>query len=255
MRENRVVYLRFFADGKARYGLLGGKVISEITPDYFSDFRKTGKKYQLSKVRLLPPCQPSKVVAMGLNYLEHVKEMKMSIPLEPVIFIKPPSAVIGPGDDIVYPKSSGRVDFEGELAIVIKKKAKNVPFRRAGDYILGYTCLNDVTARDLQKTDGQWTRAKSFDTFAPLGPWIVDAVNPDNLKLETRVNGAVRQKANTNDLIFKIQEIVAFVSEVMTLAPGDVIATGTPPGVGPLKRGDTVSVKIEKIGTLTNSVA
>ena len=249
-----MIYLRFVAEGHAKYGILTGKTIHEITPNYFTAFKKTGKKYQLSKVKLLAPAQPSKIVALGLNYIEHAKELKMPIPFEPLMFLKASTSVIGPEDAIVYPPSSVRVDYEAELAIVIKKKAKNVPVNKAKDYILGYTCFNDVTARDLQKKDGQWTRAKSFDTFAPIGPWIVDGINPGNLKVETRLNGKRVQNSNTNDLIFKVEEIIYFVSHVMTLLPGDVIATGTPPGVGPMKKGDRVKIKIEKIGELVNKI-
>jgi 2-keto-4-pentenoate hydratase/2-oxohepta-3-ene-1,7-dioic acid hydratase in catechol pathway len=241
-------------DNRIKYGILSGKIIHEITPNYFTAFKKTGKKHHLSKVKLLAPAQPSKIIALGLNYIEHAKELKMPMPFEPLMFLKPPTAVIGPEDSIVYPKSSVKVDYEAELAVVIKKKAKNVPVNKAKDYILGYTCFNDVTARDLQKKDGQWTRAKSFDTFAPIGPWIVDGINPGNLKIETLLNGKRVQNSNTNDLIFKVEEIIYFVSHVMTLLPGDVIATGTPPGVGPMKKGDRVEVKIQKIGSLKNKV-
>jgi 2-keto-4-pentenoate hydratase/2-oxohepta-3-ene-1,7-dioic acid hydratase in catechol pathway len=249
-----MIYLRFQVEKKAKYGVLEEKTICEITPHFFGPFKKTGKKYPLSKVKLLPPCQPSKIIALGLNYIDHARELKMPIPLQPLVFLKASSAVIGTGDTIVLPSLSKRVDYEAELAVVIKKKAKNVSARSAMDYVLGYTCFNDVTARDLQDTDGQWARAKSFDTFAPTGPWIVDNINPLNLKIEALVNGKVRQRSNTGELIFKIDEMVAFVSAVMTLMPGDIISTGTPPGVGPLKTGDTVSVRIQKIGTLQNKV-
>jgi len=249
-----MIYLRFQDGSQGKYGILDGKTVYEITPNFYGLFKKTGKKYPLSKIKLLPPCQPGKVVALGLNYLAHIKEMKASMPMQPVIFMKPPSSVIGPNDLIVYPVSSGRVEYEAELGIVIKKKAKNIPARKSPEYILGYTCVNDVTARDLQKIDGQWTRSKSFDTFCPIGPWIADDIDPNDLRIETLVNGKVKQKANTDDLIFKIDEIVSFVSQVMTLNPGDVIATGTPPGVGPIVPGDKVEVKIQDIGTLTNKV-
>lgn len=212
-----------------------------------------GKGYDLEEVELLAPAEPSKVVCVGLNYVEHAKELKMSIPEEPIIFMKPPTAVIGPGSDIVMPRSSSQVDYEGELAVVIKDKCRNVPAREADDYILGYANFNDVTARDLQRRDGQWTRAKSFDTFAPMGPFVVD-LDPSNLAIETRVNGIVRQKSLTSDLIFSVPELVEFVSRIMTLLPGDVIATGTPPGVGSLSSGDVVEVEIEGLGTLRNGV-
>jgi 2-keto-4-pentenoate hydratase/2-oxohepta-3-ene-1,7-dioic acid hydratase in catechol pathway len=212
-----------------------------------------GKEYDLEEVKLLAPVDPSKVVCVGLNYVEHAKELKMDLPSEPIIFLKPPTAVIGPGADIVMPPSSGQVDYEGELAVVIKKRCKNVPAGRADEYILGYANFNDVTARDLQRKDGQWTRAKSFDTFAPMGPYVVD-LDPSSLKIQTRVNGEVRQSSSTSDLIFSVPELVEFVSEIMTLLPGDVIATGTPPGVGSLSAGDLVEVEIEGLGALRNGV-
>jgi len=212
-----------------------------------------GKEYDLEEVELLAPADPSKVVCIGLNYVEHAKELKMSLPSEPIIFLKPPTAVIGPGADIVMPPSSGQVDYEGELAVVIKERCRNVSAKKADDYILGYANFNDVTARDLQRKDGQWTRAKSFDTFAPMGPYVVDA-DPSNLKIQTRVNGRLRQSSNTSDLIFSVPELIEFVSEIMTLLPGDVIATGTPPGVGSLNAGDYVEVEIEGLGALKNGV-
>jgi 2-keto-4-pentenoate hydratase/2-oxohepta-3-ene-1,7-dioic acid hydratase in catechol pathway len=177
----------------------------------------------------------------------------MHLPEDPIIFIKPPSAAIGPGGEIIYPSSSKHVDYEGELAVVIGKRAKNISSSFASDYILGYTCFNDVTARDLQQKDGQWTRAKSFDTFAPLGPWIAD-IDPSELDIRTRVNGIFKQDSNTSDLIFSVPRLVEFISQIMTLEPGDVIATGTPPGVGPLKSGDVVEIEIEGIGVLRNFV-
>lgn len=250
-----MIYLRFQANGRdEKYGVLSGKTIQEITPNYFGPYKKTGKKYPLSKVKLLSPVNPSKIIALGLNYLDHARELRMPIPLQPLVFLKASSAVVGSGDNIVYPKSSNRIDYEAELAIVIKKKAKNVPEKKAMDYVLGYTCLNDVTARDIQSNDGQWARAKSFDTFAPIGPWIADSLNINDLKIETFLNGVCKQRSNTKDLIFKIEEIISFTSSIMTLYPGDVISTGTPPGVGPMKKGDTVKIRIQKIGDLVNRV-
>lgn len=247
-------YLRFLIDGRSAYGVARGTTISEITPHFFGPFKETGRTVPLAKARLLPPCLPGKIVALGLNYRDHALEMNMPLPSQPLVFLKAPSAIIGPEDRIVRPAMSRRLEYEGEMAIVIGKKAKNIPAGRARDYVLGFSCFNDVTARDLQKTDGQWARAKSFDTFAPLGPWIVDDVNPDRLRVETLVNGNKVQRSSTGELIFKVNEIVSFVSRVMTLLPGDVIATGTPPGVGPLRSGDRVEVRIEKIGTLANTV-
>ena len=249
-----MIYLRFTAGGRARYGLLDGKEVAEISSSYFGSFKKTGKIFPLSKIRLLMPCHPSKIVAMGLNYMEHARELKMAVPARPLLFLKAPSAVTGPNDKIVRPKVSKRVDYEGELAVVIKKKAKDVTPSKTKEYILGYTCFNDVTARDLQDLDGQWARSKSFDTFAPIGPWITSGIDADGLKIETLVNGKIKQESNTSNLIFKIDEMVSYVSKMMTLMPGDVIATGTPPGVGPLRSGDKVEVRIQKIGTLLNKV-
>jgi len=215
--------------------------------------RAGGDEYSLEEVELLAPAVPSKVVCVGLNYVEHAKELKMALPEEPIIFMKPPTAVIGPGAKIVMPPSSSQVDYEGELAVVIKERCRNVSAKEAGEYILGYANFNDVTARDLQRKDGQWTRAKSFDTFAPMGPYIVD-LDPSSLKIETRVNGFVRQKSSTSDLIFSVPKLIEFVSGIMTLLPGDVIATGTPPGVGSLSAGDVVEVEIEGLGILRNGV-
>jgi 2-keto-4-pentenoate hydratase/2-oxohepta-3-ene-1,7-dioic acid hydratase in catechol pathway len=231
--------------------LCGNEVLrGEVSGD---SIEAGGKGYDLEEVELLAPAEPSKVVCVGLNYVEHAKELKMDLPSEPIIFLKPPTAVIGPGADIVMPPSSGQVDYEGELAVVIKERCRNVPAGKADDYILGYANFNDITARDLQRKDGQWTRAKSFDTFAPMGPYVVDA-DPSNLKIQTRVNGSVRQSSSTSDLIFSVPELIEFVSEIMTLLPGDVIATGTPPGVGSLSAGDVVEVEIEGLGALKNGV-
>lgn len=212
-----------------------------------------GKEYSLEEVELLAPAEPSKIVCVGLNYVEHAKELKMALPEEPILFMKPPTAVIGPEAEIVMPPSSSQVDYEGELAVVIKERCRNVSAKEADEYIFGYANFNDVTARDLQRKDGQWTRAKSFDTFAPMGPYIVD-LDPSSLKIETRVNGSVRQKSSTSDLIFSVPELIEFVSGIMTLLPGDVIATGTPPGVGSLSAGDVVEVEVEGLGTLRNGV-
>jgi len=180
--------------------------------------------------------------------------MESATPSTPLIFLKPSTAVIGPNDAIILPPGCKRIDYEGELAVVVGKKAKNVPKGEAAKYILGYTCFNDVSDREAQVTDGQWTRAKGYDTFAPLGPWIETDISPGGLKLETYVNGELRQSASTSELLFSVPELLSFISHVMTLLPGDVIATGTPEGVGPLKPGDIVEVKIEKIGTLKNPV-
>jgi 2-keto-4-pentenoate hydratase/2-oxohepta-3-ene-1,7-dioic acid hydratase in catechol pathway len=212
--------------------------------------------YELAELRILPPASPSKIVCIGLNYRDHARELSMRIPDDPVLFIKPPSAVIGHGDKIIYPASSSRVEYEAELAIVICKRCKNISAERAEDVIAGYTCFDDVTARDLQQKDGQWTRAKSFDTFAPFGPYLAspNELDVSNAKITCRVNGITRQESSTSNLIFDVPYIIEFITEIMTLEVGDVIATGTPPGVGEIHRGDTVEVEIQGIGTLINEV-
>jgi 2-keto-4-pentenoate hydratase/2-oxohepta-3-ene-1,7-dioic acid hydratase in catechol pathway len=214
----------------------------------------SGKRYSLSSVRLLAPCRPTKIVCIGRNYAEHAKEMGSEIPREPLIFLKPPSALLDPGGEIVYPRQSSRVDFEGEMAVVIGRRCRDVSRREAFAVVRGYAAFNDVTARDLQRTDGQWARAKGFDTFAPLGPCIVDGVDPSRLRIRTFLNGVVRQDATTDQLLFDVPALVEYVSAAFTLEPGDVIATGTPSGVGPMQPGDEVRVEIEGIGALVNRV-
>jgi 2-keto-4-pentenoate hydratase/2-oxohepta-3-ene-1,7-dioic acid hydratase in catechol pathway len=197
---------------------------------------------------------PSKIVAVGLNYRDHARELKMDLPGYPLIFMKPSTSVIGDGDPIVFPVQTQELHYEGELGIVMGKRARNVPVGEARGLIAGYTCANDVTARDLQRMDGQWTRAKSFDTFCPLGPRIVGDIDPTALEIMTRVNGQIKQQSTTANMIFDVYDLVSFISGIMTLLPGDVIITGTPPGVGSLLPGDTVEVEIEGIGILTNTV-
>jgi 2-keto-4-pentenoate hydratase/2-oxohepta-3-ene-1,7-dioic acid hydratase in catechol pathway len=235
-----------------------GLQIAELAGHPFGaadSIRFTGKRFEVADVRLLTPVVPSKVLAIGRNYAAHAKELGNEVPAEPLVFLKPSTSVSGPGDPIVRPaRLSKRVDFEGELAVVIGRVSRNVPPERAAAAIFGYTCANDVTARDLQKTDGQWTRAKGFDTFCPLGPWIETQLDPADLEITTTVNGEVRQLSRTSLLLHHVAELVSYVSAVMTLLPGDVLLTGTPEGVGPLVSGDEVSVKIEGIGTLSNRV-
>jgi 2-keto-4-pentenoate hydratase/2-oxohepta-3-ene-1,7-dioic acid hydratase in catechol pathway len=247
--------IRYQAESKTNWGVIEGDSIREMDGDPFGHFHLTSKMIKIGEVKLLPPCLPSKIVALGLNYRDHAQEVKMVIPKEPLIFLKPSTSVIGPGEAIIYPKISKRVDYEAELAIVIGKEAKKVSEERAADYILGYTCLNDVTARDLQPKDGQWTTAKGFDTFAPIGPWIVTDIDPHHLDVASYLNGERRQHSNTKNLIFGPRQLVNFISHVMTLLPGDVIATGTPSGIGPMAIGDKIDVVIEGIGTLSNEVA
>ena len=217
-------------------------------------FKATGQQIPLKDVRLLAPCQPGKVVCLGLNYRPHAAELNIKLPELPLLFLKPSTSVIGPGDNIVLPPNPERIDYEGELGVVIGKTAKNVAEADYADYVLGYTCFNDVTDRVAQVRDGQWTRAKGYDTFAPTGPCVSTGISPSNLKLETLVNGELKQSGNTCDLIFGIPKLISFISGIMTLLPGDVIATGTPDGIGPLKAGDTVEIVIKDIGTLRNRV-
>ncbi len=220
----------------------------------FEGAQRDGRALSLSDVRLLAPCQPSKIVAVGLNYLDHIKEMNDPMPDEPVIFLKPTTAIIGPEESIVSPKRSSRVDYEAELAVVIGKKCKNIAKEEADEYIFGYTCLNDVSARDLQPIDGQWARAKGFDTFAPMGPCIETEFDPDNAGIQSILNGEIKQNGNTNMMMRDARYLVAFVSQVMTLLPGDVISLGTPEGVGPMLPGDTIEICVEGIGCLRNTV-
>jgi 2-keto-4-pentenoate hydratase/2-oxohepta-3-ene-1,7-dioic acid hydratase in catechol pathway len=213
-----------------------------------------GARFPLGEVRLLAPCTPSKIIGVGRNYADHAAELGNELPKEPLLFLKAPSALNDPDGDIVYPPQSARVDYEGELAVVIGRRCRDVPKAGAADVILGYTVCNDVTARDLQQTDGQWARAKGFDTFAPLGPCIVTDLDPASLHVRTRLNGVVRQDCPTSKLIFDVPTLVEYISAAFTLEPGDVIATGTPSGIGPMQPGDVVTVEIEGIGALTNRV-
>ncbi len=211
----------------------------------------------LDSVQLLAPVAPSKIICVGRNYSEHAKELGNEVPAEPLIFLKPPSSVIGPGEKIVRPKQwSQRVDYEGELAAILGRPCRSLSDREdVRPYLLGYTCSNDVTARDLQKKDGQWTRAKGFDTFCPAGPIVTDEIDPwAGVRVETRVNGAVKQSESTAAVIFALDVVIRYISQVMTLMPGDLVLTGTPSGIGPLVAGDEVSVSVEGVGTLCNSV-
>jgi 2-keto-4-pentenoate hydratase/2-oxohepta-3-ene-1,7-dioic acid hydratase in catechol pathway len=249
--------VRFEYLGRTGYGILEGEKISVLwsTP-YDGGLKNTvGEIMSLPAVKLLAPCEPTKIVALGLNYRDHAAEFGLPIPDEPLIFLKPSTAVIGPDDDIVYPAMSRRVDYEAELAVVIGRTCRQVREEEARDYIQGFTCINDVTARDLQKKDGQFTRSKSFDTFAPLGPWIeTEILEPDNLTVEAYLNGERRQHSNTRNMVFGVAAQVSFISRIMTLLPGDVIATGTPAGIGPMQPGDVVEIRVEGIGTLKNRI-
>lgn len=246
---------RYRHNNRISYGILKEEFLYRIDGSIFRTRRVTDQKVSIGDVTLLPPVKPSKIVAIGVNYHNHAMEMGRRLPEEPLIFLKPPSAVIGPNDIIVYPKMAKRVDYEGELAFIIKKRAQLLKESDDLDsFILGYTCFDDVTARDLQERDKQFTRAKSFDTFAAVGPCIETDIDPSRLRLKTFVNGKLRQSVITSSLIFNVPFLLRFISNIMTLIPGDIITTGTPAGVGPLFPGDRVDVQIEGIGTLSNIV-
>ena len=247
----RVVRLMY--EGDCRYGLADDTTVTLISDEPFAAWEPEGN-LPLCEARLLAPVSPTKVVCVGLNYKAHIAEMGHVTPVTPVIFVKPSTSVIGPLQAIVIPDGIGRVDYEGELGVVIGRRTHRVSAEKAANYVLGLCCGNDVTARDIQKIDGQWTRAKSYDGFCPLGPWVATDVEPDDLLLETYVNGERRQSSRTSDMLFHPWELVSFISNVMTLVPGDVVLTGTPGGIGPLVAGDAVEVRIEDVGTLHNDV-
>lgn len=249
-------YVRIRLNGEAAWGVLQGEQIAVLDQAPYASGKPTGKTISLAGAELLAPCAPTKVVAVGKNYHDHIKEFDAQVPERPILFIKPTTSIIGPNQPIQLPDTSlsQRVDFEGELALVISRQATKIKASEASQFILGYTILNDVTARDIQKLDGQWTRAKGFDTFCPIGPYLSDEVSPDNLQLTTTVNGHVRQHESTAQLIWSIGELLAFITQGMTLLPGDVVTTGTPAGVGPLSDGDVVAITIEGLGTLSNPV-
>ncbi|MCZ6639645.1 MAG: fumarylacetoacetate hydrolase family protein [Candidatus Dadabacteria bacterium] len=249
-------YLRYEDKDKIeKYGVLEGEVIREIEWDMFGDYMPTDTTHNINEVKILPPCTPTKIVAVGLNYREHTEEMNRDLPKDPRLFIKPSTAVIGHEDTVIYPDHmSSRVDYEGELAVVIGRTAKDVNVDEALDYVFGYTCLNDITARDLQAKDIQFTRAKGFDTFAPFGPVIETELDPFNLDIATYLNGELKQSSNTSMLLFNVPQLISFISNVMTLLPGDIISTGTPSGVGPMSKGDKVEVRLQCIGTLRNYI-
>jgi 2-keto-4-pentenoate hydratase/2-oxohepta-3-ene-1,7-dioic acid hydratase in catechol pathway len=240
---------------RARAGEIEDPFVFEISGDLWGERTRTRNKWPINEIKFLPPSVPSKIVCVGRNYFEHAKELGNEAPKEPLIFLKPPSAIIAPEDPIVLPAISQRVDYEGEMAVILGRRCRNL---RANDdvskYIAGYTCLNDVTARDLQKRDGQWTRGKGFDTFCPFGPILATSVDLAQERLETFVNGMSKQSACLAEMIFSVDVIIQWITQVMTLEPGDVIATGTPAGVGPLAPGDVVEVSVSGVGTLRNRV-
>lgn len=246
--------VKFIYKKIAGWGVAEEDRIRVLKSPPFSRIILSKQSVPLGKVRFLPPAEATKIVLVGLNYRDHARELKMKIPREPIIFLKPPTTLIGHKSRIAYPPGVKRLDYEAELAVVIKKEAKNVPEKKVKNYLLGYTCLNDVTARHIQKRDVQWSRAKSFDTFCPLGPWVQTRVGPSGLRIRSYLNGVIKQDSSTSNFIFRLNYLVSFISRVMTLLPGDVISTGTPPGVGPMRRKDKVEIEIEGIGKLVNYV-
>ena len=250
-------YVMFMADDEEiRSGIISGETIEETENifDNEGEIIKTGNTFELRSVILLCPTYPTKALCVGLNYKDHIEEMKLVTPTSPVIFMKPSTAALDPEGEIIRPEMSSRVDYEAELAVVIKKECRNVSEAEAKDYILGYACANDVTARDLQDKNGQWAVCKGFDTFMPLGPYISDEVDPTSLKSESRLNGKVMQKSNTKNLLFTCDYLVSYLSKVMTLLPGDVILTGTPSGIHGMEAGDVIEIEIEGLGILRNTV-
>lgn len=236
------------------WGVVKDAAVLTLKKPPYESLEYDGGSVALSGCRLLAPCEPTKIVCVGKNYAEHAREMGSEPPGFPVLFLKAPNTLNCNDGALHAPNFVSRLDYEGELAIVIRKEAKDVKAKNFSDFVLGYTCLNDVTARDIQHHDGQWTRGKSMDGFCPIGPWVVDDVRPDALKIETRLNGKVVQEGNTADFITPVGELIEFITASMTLKPGDVVATGTPAGIGPMIPGDTIEVEIEGIGILKNQV-
>ena len=238
-----------------QYGWVYQDKIGSIAGSPFGEYQREEAAIPLSDIHLLAPVQPSKIICIGRNYAAHAKEHSSEVPEIPLIFLKPPSAVIGPDETIVIPPQSQQVEHEAELAIVFSRQGRWIAPEDSLDYVLGYTIANDVTARDLQIRDGQWTRAKGFDTFCPIGPWIETEFDPSDALITCHVNGEIRQMASTRDMVFRVRQLIAFISSVMTLEPGDILLTGTPSGVGSLRPGDTIEISIEGLGILKNSVA
>lgn len=238
-----------------RFGWILDDKIGPIEGSPFHEFRRLEAALSLEEVRILPPIEPGKIICIGRNYVAHAKEHDAEVPEIPLIFLKPPTSVIGPGETVTLPPQSQQVEHEAELAVVFGRQGRWIQPENALEYVLGYTAANDVTARDLQRRDDQWTRSKGFDTFCPLGPWIETDLDPADAMITCHVNGEMRQMSSTRDMVFNIRQLISFCSSVMTLMPGDVLLTGTPAGVGPLLPGDVVEVTIEGIGRLTNPVA
>ncbi|MBI5840577.1 MAG: fumarylacetoacetate hydrolase family protein [Chloroflexi bacterium] len=247
--------IRYQTENEApKYGWLLDEKVGEIQGDLFGQYRRRDAKTPLADVKLVPPCEPTKILCVGRNYVEHAKEMGNDVPKVPLVFMKPPSAIIANGETVLLPQQSKQIEHEAELVVVIGKRGRHIKTEEAKNHILGYTIGNDVTARDLQKTDGQWTRAKGFDTFCPFGPWIDTDFDPADAVVTCRVNGQMRQMASTRDMVFNVPTLIAYISSFTTLEPRDLIFTGTPAGVGELKNGDEVVVEIEGLGVLKNPV-
>jgi len=248
-------YARFEYHGKVLYGIVEKDEIRGLHGSILEDSEESGVRYLAKDVRLLSPITPTKIVCIGQNYLEHIKEIGATPPAEPLFFLKPPSSVVGPNEEIVYPRNATRVDYEGELAIVIKRKMKDVPESEAKKYVLGYSCFNDVTERNLVTANPfNLTIAKSFDTFSAFGPYIVTDIDPDNVQVKTYLNNEVKQDDNTKNCLFKVAKVLHYLSQCLTLFPGDIVTTGTPKGVGPMHPGDLVEVELEGIGKLANKI-
>jgi len=246
---------RFQWQGKVTWGIVDGEDISSIKGDIYGEFEKGAKLCQLGDVKLLAPVEPGITIACGMNYMDHIKELGWEVPKEPALFFKPKHTIIGPEDDVIYPKISQNLCYEGELCFVIKRKAKDVPEEKALDYVLGYTCGNDYTAPDITEKDGRLTRSKAFDTSGALGPFLVTGLDSHNLKIRSRFNNKLQQDSNTSQLVYKVEKLVSYISAFMTLQPGDVVWTGTPGGgLCPVKLGDVIEVEIEGIGILRNRV-
>ncbi len=243
-----------YGSDEPRYGWILEDRVGPLDGSPVGEYRRLSADLPLERVRLLAPILPGKIVCVGRNYAEHAREQQAEVPEAPMLFMKPTTAVIGPGDAILLPPQSQRVDHEAELAVVIGKAGRWIPAEQAMEHVLGYTIANDVTARDLQRRDGQWTRSKGFDTFCPLGPWIETELDPADTMITCHVNGEMRQMTSTREMVFTVPQLITFISSVMTLLPGDVLLTGTPAGIGALEEGDVVEVAIEGIGKLQNPV-
>lgn len=250
-------FIRFEKWGMELCGEITGEQVTVYDGPFWSDGNRTDQVIELSEVNLLPPVIPSKIICVGLNYHSHVKESRSAIkpPERPLIFLKPPSSMLHHGGEIVYPPEVDRVDYEAELGVVIGRKGRSIPINQVDEFIFGYTCVNDVTARNLQAIDGQWTRAKGFDSFCPVGPEVVTGIDPSDLAVEAYLNGERKQSGRTSEMIFSIPYLIEYISSIMTLLPGDIISTGTPQGIDPMQKGDRIEVRIEKVGSLVNKIA